>query len=70
VEPTRRIFGVPAHPAADVDPANADRSGIASRPLSRRAVIGGGLAGLGGLLLSPSQLLAKAAVPDDYSSFC
>jgi hypothetical protein len=28
-------------------------------------VIGGGLAGLGGLLLFPSQLLARAAVPSD-----
>jgi hypothetical protein len=33
--------------------------------ISRRAVIGGGLAGLGGLLLFPSQLMAKAAVPAD-----
>jgi hypothetical protein len=66
VEPTKRIFGVPA-PAAfeEVDPANRERVSIVSRPISRRAVIGGGLAGLGGLLLSPSQLLAKAAVPDD-----
>ena len=38
----------------------------ASRPvITRRAVIGGGLAGLGGLLLFPGQLLAKAAVPSD-----
>jgi hypothetical protein len=33
--------------------------------ISRRAAIGGGLAGLGGLVLFPSQLLAKAAVPAD-----
>ena len=66
VEPTKRIFGVPA-PAAlgEVDPANREPISIVSRPISRRAAIGGGLAGLGGLLLFPSQTLAKAAVPDD-----
>jgi hypothetical protein len=38
----------------------------ASQPvISRRAAIGGGLAGLGGLLFFPGQLLAKAAVPSD-----
>ena len=41
-------------------PANARQPVI-----SRRAAIGGGLAGLGGLLLFPGQLLAKAAVPSD-----
>jgi hypothetical protein len=57
---------VPAPPAlGEADPANRERVSIASRPISRRAVIGGGLAGLGGLLLFPSQMLAKAAVPDD-----
>ena len=66
MEPTKRIFGVPAPAAAGVeDPADRERVTIASRPISRRAAIGGGLAGLGGLLLFPSQLLAKAAVPDD-----
>lgn len=39
---------------------------IANHPLiSRRAALGGGLAGLGGLLLFPGQLLAKDAVPAD-----
>jgi hypothetical protein len=40
---------------------------IATRPpvISRRAAIGGGLAGLGGLLLFPAQLLAKAPVPSE-----
>ena len=66
MDPTKRIFGVPAPISVEVDdPANLAGIGIASRPISRRAVIGGGLVGLGGLLLSPSQLLAKAAVPDD-----
>jgi hypothetical protein len=32
-----------------------------ARQISRRAAIGGGLAGLGGFLLSPGQLLAAAA---------
>jgi len=39
---------------------------IASRPvISRRAAIGGGLVGLGGLLLSPVQVLARPATPGD-----
>jgi hypothetical protein len=39
---------------------------ITRQPLiSRRAAIGGGLAGLGGLLLFPGQLMARAAVPSD-----
>ena len=43
-----------------------ERPVTASLPMiSRRAVIGGGLAGLGGLLLFPGQLLAKAAAPSD-----
>ena len=42
----------------------AERFMITKRPLiSRRAAIGGGLAGLGGLLLFPGQLMARAAVP-------
>ena len=35
------------------------------RLISRRAAIGGGLAGLGGLMLFPGQLMARAAVPSD-----
>ena len=53
-------------PADGERPVTGERLTIADRPLiSRRAVIGGGLAGLGGLLLSPSQLLATPAVPDE-----
>lgn len=45
---------------------STERSMITKQPLiSRRAALGGGLAGLGGLLLSPGQLIAKAAVPSD-----
>jgi hypothetical protein len=67
VKRTKRIFGVPGPAPADAgDPASRKRRTIADRPMiSRRAVIGGGLAGLGGLLLFPSQLMAKAAVPAD-----
>lgn len=44
----------------------AERFMITKRPLiSRRAAIGGGLAGLGGLLLFPGQLMARAAVPSE-----
>ena len=47
-------------------PENGEPSTIARQPLiSRRAVIGGGLAGLGGLLLFPSQLMAKGPVRSD-----
>lgn len=35
------------------------------RVISRRAAIGGGLAGLGGLLLFPGRLMAEEAVPSD-----
>ncbi|MEA2548522.1 MAG: hypothetical protein QOE42_1120 [Chloroflexota bacterium] len=38
---------------------------ISQTRISRRAVLGGGLAGLGGLVLFPGQLLAKASVPSD-----
>jgi hypothetical protein len=39
---------------------------VTSQPLiSRRAAIGGGLAGLGGLLFFPGQLMAKAPLPSD-----
>lgn len=66
VEPTKTIFGVRAPAAGDVmHPARRGGTTIANRPITRRAAIGGGLAGLGGLLLFPTQLLAKAAVPDD-----
>jgi len=52
--------------AGAASPEIAKRSTIADQPLiSRRAVIGGGLAGLGGLLLFPSQLMAKGHFPSD-----
>jgi hypothetical protein len=38
---------------------------ITDHVISRRAAIGGGLAGLGGLLLFPGLSLARAAVPSD-----
>ena len=51
MEPVQSRFGVPTERPRPV---------IADQPvISRRAVIGGGLAGLGGLLLFPGQLLAK-----------
>jgi hypothetical protein len=55
MEPVRSRFDMSAEP-----PLTAAR-----RDISRRAVLGGGLLGLGGLLLSPAQLFAKAAVPSD-----
>jgi hypothetical protein len=49
--------------------APTERQVIADQPvISRRAAIGGGLAGLaglGGLLLFPGQLMAKETVPSD-----
>ena len=67
MERTRTDLGVPGPaPAVSEGPANEERSTIANRPvISRRAVIGGGIVGLGGLLLFPSQLLAKGAAPND-----
>ena len=66
VEQPKTIFGVADQAPVDVeDPTIRERGTFASRPVSRRAVIGGGLAGLGGLLLFPSQLMAKAALPAD-----
>jgi hypothetical protein len=55
MEPVHSRSGVPT-----------ERPMFAGQPLiSRRAAIGGGLAGLGGLLFFPGQLVAKAAVPSD-----
>ena len=55
MEPVQSRFSLPTEQARNV-----------RQPMiSRRAAIGGGLAGLGGLLLSPSQLVARAAVPSD-----
>jgi hypothetical protein len=59
VEPTQRGFEPPTEPST-----------MSSQPLiSRRAAIGGGiagLAGLGGLLLFPAQLLAKQPAGDAF----
>ena len=67
MERTRSDLGVPRPAPADAaGPATGEWPTIANhRVISRRAVIGGGLAGLGGLMLSPTQLLARAAVPSD-----
>jgi hypothetical protein len=55
MEPVQSGFGVPT-----------ERLMTASQPvISRRAALGGGLAGLGGLLLFPGQLMANEAVPSD-----
>jgi hypothetical protein len=51
-----------ANPA---DGEAAEHPRITDRVISRRAAIGGGLAGLGGLLLFPGLSLAHAAVPSD-----
>jgi hypothetical protein len=67
MERPQRLFGVshPASSGAKVQ-ANRERRTIVSQPvISRRAAIGGGLAGLGGLLLFPTQMMAKPAVPSN-----
>jgi hypothetical protein len=47
-------------PAQSHSGASTERSMMTNQPvISRRAAIGGGLAGLGALLLSPAQLMAK-----------
>jgi hypothetical protein len=67
MERTRSDLGVPGPASADAkSPATGERTTNAYQPvISRRAVLGGGLAGLGGLLLFPAGLMAKAAVPGD-----
>ena len=55
MEPVQSRFSLPAEQVTNV-----------RQPMiSRRAAIGGGLAGLGGLLLFPGQLVARAAGPSD-----
>ena len=55
-----------AHGEPDEDWTRFERPIASSqRLISRRAAIGGGLAGLGGLLLFPGQLLARKTVPSD-----
>ena len=55
--------GIDARGLTPVDVARGTSAGSVTttieRRISRRAVIGGGLAGLGGLVLFPAQLLAK-----------
>jgi hypothetical protein len=69
MEPTQGCSGVPgparagAGIGADGEAAKLPR--ITDHVISRRAAIGGGLAGLGGLLLFPGLSLARAAVPSD-----
>ncbi len=67
MERTRGDVGVPGYTrGVGGSPANGGWPTSANQPvISRRAVIGGGLAGLGGLLLFPSQLFAKGPVPND-----
>ena len=53
-------------PADSEIPANENQAPSANGPvISRRSLIGGGLAGLGALLLSPSMVMARRAVPSD-----
>jgi hypothetical protein len=69
MEPTQsrsEVLGRSRAGAMDrADGEAAKRPQITDHMISRRAVIGGGLAGLGGLLLSPPLSLARAAVPSD-----
>ena len=65
MEQSKEEFRVRGTAPVVEDPATGRVLTFASRPISRRAVIGGGLAGLGGLLLFPTQLMAKAAVPEE-----
>ena len=69
MEHLRSRFDVPGPaPTEAADHADGQRLAMPNRPgISRRSVIGGGLAGLGGLLLFPTQLMAKhAASPDPF----
>jgi hypothetical protein len=69
MEPTQSRSGVLVRARAGAgtprDGEATDLQRITDRPISRRAAIGGGLAGLGGLLLFPALSLAHAAVPSD-----
>ena len=69
MEHPRSRFDVPGPaPTEAADHADGQRLAIANQlGISRRSVLGGGLAGLGGLLLFPTQLMAKhAASPDPF----
>jgi hypothetical protein len=69
MEPTQSRSGVLGHARAGAgnraDGEAAKPPQITDHMISRRAAIGGGLAGLGGLLLFPGLSLARAAVPSD-----
>jgi hypothetical protein len=69
MEPTQsrsEVLGRARAGAMDrADGEAAKRPQITDHVISRRALIGGGLAGLGGLLLSPALSLARAPVPSD-----
>jgi hypothetical protein len=69
MEPTESRSGALGHARAGVgnraDGEAMKPPQITDHMISRRAAIGGGLAGLGGLLLFPGLSLARAAVPSD-----
>ena len=69
MEPTQsrsEVLGRARAGAMDrADGEAAKRPQITDHLISRRAAIGGGLAGLGGLFLFPGLSLAQAAVPSD-----
>jgi hypothetical protein len=69
MEPTQGRSGVLVRARAGAgnlaDGEAAKSPQITDHLISRRAAIGGGLAGLGGLLLFPGLSLARAAVPSD-----
>jgi hypothetical protein len=69
MEPTQsrhEVLGRARAGAVDrADGEAPDRPRDSDRLITRRAAIGGGLVGLGGLLLFPGLSLARAAVPND-----
>ena len=69
MDPTRSGSGVVGRAQNGTDDrtegAAAKRPQITDHVISRRAVIAGGLAGLGGLVLFPLSSIAKAAPPSD-----
>lgn len=69
MEPTQSHSGVSDHAQVGAgNPAGGDPARgpvMTGHVISRRAAIGGGLVGLGGLVLFPGLALARAAVPSD-----
>ena len=69
MEPTQMHPGVLGRSwSGEGNPAGgvaAEQPRITDHVISRRAAIGGGLAGLGGLLFFPGLSFARAAVPSD-----